>query len=557
MSASTARPAPAQRLPLFGVEIEMFIKVKPSIEALTREKQRTNPTSLPEWWRKWDFDLKNDPPDRAGEIGAVFHRIDVVNSVVQVEIDTILGPNNGWRCTYDPSLSERKLALPPDARKWWAVEIVSPPMSVSKQWQQEIDMVYMAVSRAFDIYTTDFCGCHVHISPGPVISRENRYKTAELVRMAKASFFWEAALYEYLPQDRRNTPYAVANHKVCTTKEYEAVPQKGWGPVFDKLDSLAAGDRGETRFLEEIQGGDINGDRYTSFNFSAFTKIGTVEFRRQAGALSPITTGHRILLAVGLHLSAMRYDFDGAKTRKTYPSAEELRKELAGCIKKLPGTCHGSRFLNYLTWCHESYQGGKTFTEAQINVREQALRNGVAPPAQQSAIQPARPAFVPGEGRVLQHDTPSPTAGTTPRPTTTTGTARGGNAASQGTGSRAPAAETTPRASAGAGTGRGGAPQSTGRGGATQGAGRGAPSNSQGGGGAGGAGRAPAARTGTTRLPERPAPSGSTPTSRPAASGNPAAPSSSSRTGTTGNNTRGTAAGGTRPARRRREGENA
>jgi hypothetical protein len=110
--------APAQRLPLFGVEIEMYIKVKPRIEVLTREKQRTNPKSLPEWWRKWDFDLKNDPPDRPGEIETVFHRIDFVNSAVQVEIDTMLGPNNGWRCVFDPSLSERKLALPPDARKW-------------------------------------------------------------------------------------------------------------------------------------------------------------------------------------------------------------------------------------------------------------------------------------------------------------------------------------------------------------------------------------------------------------------------------------------------------
>jgi hypothetical protein len=85
-------------------------------------------------------------------------------------------------------------------------------------------MVYKAVSKTFDIYTTNFYGCHVHVSPGPVKSKENGYKTVELVRIVKASFFWEAALYEYLPQDRRNNPYTVVNYKVYTTKEYEAVP---------------------------------------------------------------------------------------------------------------------------------------------------------------------------------------------------------------------------------------------------------------------------------------------------------------------------------------------
>jgi hypothetical protein len=100
------------------VEIELYVKVKPRIEVLTREKKRTNLKSLPEHWQNWDFDLMNDPPTRPGQIEVVHHRMNALCPAVQAEIDAMLGKDNGWHCTADPSMSERKLALPPDARKW-------------------------------------------------------------------------------------------------------------------------------------------------------------------------------------------------------------------------------------------------------------------------------------------------------------------------------------------------------------------------------------------------------------------------------------------------------
>src|SRR4051794_36241179 len=76
--------------------------------------------------------------------------------------------------------------------------------------------------------------------------------------------------------------------------------------------------------------------------FPPFPRLGTVELRRQAGVASAMTAIHRILFALTLHISAFRYDFDGAKARKTRPDGAELIRELAGCIKKLPSeTCHG------------------------------------------------------------------------------------------------------------------------------------------------------------------------------------------------------------------------
>ena len=116
MSAGNARAATAPRSTLFGVEIEMFVKIKPRLEVITREKQRVQSDSLPEHWRNWDFDLKNNYNDDQ-KIDAVFQRRYVCGAAKEA-IDTMLGPGNGWSCEIDLSLKERLLQLPPDPRKW-------------------------------------------------------------------------------------------------------------------------------------------------------------------------------------------------------------------------------------------------------------------------------------------------------------------------------------------------------------------------------------------------------------------------------------------------------
>ncbi|KAK3294147.1 uncharacterized protein B0H64DRAFT_374970 [Chaetomium fimeti] len=530
MSAGTgnARAAPAPRLPIFGVEIEMFVKIKPRLEVLTREKQRLK-TPLPEHWNLWDFDLKNDY-DEEHKIDAVFQRRYVCGAAKEA-IDAALGPDNGWSCEIDLSVKERLLTLPIDPRKWWGIEVVSPPMSVSKQWQQEIDMVFKAIGKVFDIWTNNTCGCH-------------------------GAFFWEEPLRDFLPPERRSNTYALPNHTILATDEYKAVPRAGWGPVFAAIEAPATGERAQSKLLTALQGPGDDWTRYLSTNFAPFNDIKTVELRRQAGTASPTTTVHRILLAVTLHLSAMRYNFDGAGSRLTYPTAEELRKELAGCVKKLPETCHGSRFVNWLNWCYESYKDNRSFSEQQINDREDALRKGRPPPDQVPAlVSGPRPAATSGaagqaqqqRGRTptVQTSTPSRAPARTPAPQGGRQTAPAGRAntgrepAAPARAPRDPPAQgSTSRGSGGGGGGGGGggrappARQGSGPGGAgaSTSASRGSAARTTGGGGPGGT---------TTRLPERPA------APRPAAAGN------------TGNTTGGSAprrrspSPGTRPLRRR------
>ncbi|EAQ92958.1 predicted protein [Chaetomium globosum CBS 148.51] len=323
-------------LPLFGVEIEIYVKLHKDLEEKIRERRYRDPNTMPLYWLEWDFDLQNGQ----GNLERKAKQRECVGKAVREIIDVTLGTGHGWTCESDASLKEWALTEPPDVRKWWGIEIISPPMSVTKHWQEEIELIFQAVGRHFDFWTNECCACHVHVSPGP--TKKHKYTTTQLVRMAKGAFFWEEAFKELLPPERRNN------------------------------------------------------------------RLGTVELRRQAGVASAMTAIHRILLALTLHVSAFRYDFDGAKNRKTKPDAAELIRELAGCIKKLPGeTCHGSRFINFLYWCQESYAGNKCYTEKQINTREKALREGKTPPKQATGPAPPPMNAAPAAGQRASTSTTS------------------------------------------------------------------------------------------------------------------------------------------------------
>lgn len=89
------------RLPIFSAEIEVYIKLKPGVEAALREKKRTDPLSLPQYWRDWDLDCKNDADVR---VKAVQQRH--VTRAVKAIIDGVLGDDNGWACEVDPTLRD-------------------------------------------------------------------------------------------------------------------------------------------------------------------------------------------------------------------------------------------------------------------------------------------------------------------------------------------------------------------------------------------------------------------------------------------------------------------
>ncbi|KAH6650506.1 hypothetical protein F5144DRAFT_625529 [Chaetomium tenue] len=361
--------------PIFGIEIEIFVKVKRDVQ---RDVERYR-GSLPLHWREWDFNLSNRSTDN---YKTTKQRV-CVKTALSALIKESLG-SNGWKCVGDASLSEWKMREAPEPDLWWGVEIISPPMSVARRWQSEIREVFDAIGEQFELWTHPVTSCHVHVSPGPTSS--TKYRPDQLVRIAKGAFFWEKALKQILPHDRRENHYAKPNYKAFGTSMYRHVKDDSWRPLFNAIDNEM--DRFENHrqgqkkcFCIKIAGGHLSDpnhkyrkERYLSQNFLPYTRIGTVELRRQGGVASAQSAIHRVLLAVTLHVSARRYDFRGAASRKDHPTPKELISELAGCIKNLPRTCHGTRFVHYLNQCVERY-GGNELSERAINAYEYKLHD--------------------------------------------------------------------------------------------------------------------------------------------------------------------------------------
>ena len=250
------------------------------------------------------------------------------------------------------------------------------------------------MAQQFEVWTNTNCACHVHVSPGPL--KGNKYTWDQIVRMANASFFWEEALKTILPGERKTNRYAEANATTFATAQYDAVGRDGWGRVFQEIQRGATASRqfaaarypaGQaateslTWFGYVMAGVPLGhpdpveaGTRYLSSNFYPLDDLGTIELRRQAGVASAQTAIYRVLLALTLHGSALRYDFAAAASRRDDPTQKELITELAGVIKEMPKTCHGDRFVKWLNDCAEDYKAGrKEFNEHEVNRREDAL----------------------------------------------------------------------------------------------------------------------------------------------------------------------------------------
>ncbi|KAK3297570.1 putative amidoligase enzyme-domain-containing protein [Chaetomium fimeti] len=369
MSRNLARaaPPPAAPRPLFGVEIEVFVRLLPDVEDRIVQAGYDYPDSLPDYWLQWDENLENDSRNQRSK----HDQRKRVGKAIMGIIDSALGPRNGWKCESDESLKESLLTEPHDTRRWWGIEIISPPMSVSRKWQKEIETIFDVVGESFDFWTNENCACHVHVSPGP--TTDYTYSLTELNQMAKGAYYWEDALCDLLPIERRDNRYAKPNYTYFAHHEYMDVLRDGWGPVFDELDYITS--QGQAEFLYTMSGGRTQ-TRYVSTNFDPFTSYGTVELRRQAGAASATTVIHRVLLAVTFHVSCMRFNFSQVRNARGYPSGEALIKELGACIKLLPDTCLGSRFLNWLKYCQETYADDRPSLETVINRQERSLRNG-------------------------------------------------------------------------------------------------------------------------------------------------------------------------------------
>lgn len=123
MSASTS----TARNPHFGIEIEIFVKVKPHVKADVLDKKRKNKKAgskdkkyeIKPYLESWDFDLSNEA---AGDFHATKKIGQRKRAALAIKscIKRVLGKDHGWECVYDQSLKEWQLSgpEPPEPRKW-------------------------------------------------------------------------------------------------------------------------------------------------------------------------------------------------------------------------------------------------------------------------------------------------------------------------------------------------------------------------------------------------------------------------------------------------------
>lgn len=100
--------------PLFGVEIEIYVKIKPDLERKIKARRQADANTMPLYWQDWDFNLSNG----TGHVEEKAIQRDCVGKAVREIIDVTLGPNHGWTCESDSSLKEWLLKEPDELRKW-------------------------------------------------------------------------------------------------------------------------------------------------------------------------------------------------------------------------------------------------------------------------------------------------------------------------------------------------------------------------------------------------------------------------------------------------------
>lgn len=168
---------------------------------------------------------------------------------------------------------------------------------------------------------------HVHVSPD--VGRA-AYTVAQLECMLKAIAFYDQAITKVMPAERKRNTWAEGNPLARGTDGelkslYQAVPARGWGPLFQKYNDMVGGNAGN--IYQRIHGRN----RLLSWNFQNVTNpCGTIEFRRPPGVASAAEAIHWAGFALCFVAQALGTNWahpDFMKS-KTHPTVSQLYDSL-------------------------------------------------------------------------------------------------------------------------------------------------------------------------------------------------------------------------------------
>ena len=205
--------------------------------------------------------------------------------------------------------------------------------------------MWTVITDNFEVILSQKASTHVHVKRH---SAPTGYAMPDLKAICKAIAYWEPAIRESIPPARRDSLYAISNIKPSIApprplqspafKDYRIVANKGFGPMFTNIDTLAENEA----LIRYIQGGTQKNYAWNFINLHQ-DGIGTIEFRRPPMSQGLADTLHWVTLATSFITSASEFNF-------IHVSAENVAKPLIALQPSylhlgLPQIFQGDEFL--------------------------------------------------------------------------------------------------------------------------------------------------------------------------------------------------------------------
>ena len=238
--------------------------------------------------------------------------------------------------------------------------MVSRAIQAHEDWVDELQEVFGLLNTYFDIWITDECAMHVHISlvgPGPLLGGRYpnaQYTDEDIQKRALAAFYWESAYERTMPPERKKTPWAQPNIDVIPWAQsaYRAIEagRAHWSSLGGELWG-----RSKERVIAKMHGKKpVSGagdprypfERYQSTNFNnVLEACGTIEERRFPGIKDPVTAASWIAYALGLKAYILyQMDFPTVFGETGFQSSDTLRRAINSGIRLLPPNCYSWGF---------------------------------------------------------------------------------------------------------------------------------------------------------------------------------------------------------------------
>ncbi|KAM0814534.1 putative Amidoligase enzyme [Seiridium cardinale] len=321
----------------FGLEMEMLVRPRSSLQPLLNKagwnKKVASGDPTP---GRGPEDPKRLAAELPQKLQRKILRHTLAASLTKDGVKAVTSPEDYLALTIadEPSLDEVK----PD---FWRLELVTRIMNTNEDWQREVDRIFSVLNEYCEIRLTVGCSMHIHVSPTQTGDLQQKYTIVQLRSILNAISFYDAAITQIMPAERKNTLWAQSNVNGEKTPSkikmaYRAVPQRSWGPLFSIFGSIK---------MKAMVHREMGQDKYMSWNFGhLMDQCGTIEFRRPPGVRTAADAKHWAAFTLGFINMAMTMSNGWAQhgTATSHPSVKDLQRFVRAGVARLGPSCNGA-----------------------------------------------------------------------------------------------------------------------------------------------------------------------------------------------------------------------